>query len=46
MPYRGKRFQILEWKHNQTKKWSDFELIELTKYYKALVNKLSKEKGL
>lgn len=39
-----KRFQILEWKHNQTKKWSDFELQELIKYYKALNKKMLEEK--
>lgn len=39
-----KRFQILEWKHNQTKKWSDFELQELIKYYKALNKKMLSEK--
>ena len=40
------RFDKLAWKAGQTKKWTDFELIELTKYYKALGDKLSKEKGL
>ena len=44
------RFDKLAWKaaqtKKQTKKWADFELIELTKYYKALGDKLSKEKGL
>ena len=40
------RFDKLEWKHNQSRKWSDFELVELTKYYKALADKLKKEKGL
>ena len=40
------RFDKLAWKAAQTKKWTDFELIELTKYYKALGDKLSKEKGL
>lgn len=39
-----KRFQILEWKHNQTKKWSDFELKEMIKYYQALVEKMLEEK--
>lgn len=38
------RFQILEWKHNQSKKWSDFELQELIKYYKALNKKMLSEK--
>lgn len=40
------RFEKLAWKSCQAKKWTDFELIELTKYYKALGDKLSKEKGL
>lgn len=40
------RFDKLAWKAGQTMKWTDFELIELTKYYKALGDKLSKEKGL
>ena len=40
------RFDKLAWKAAQTRKWSDFELIELTKYYKVLGDKLSKEKGL
>ncbi len=40
------RFDKLEWKAAQTKRWSDFELIELTKYYKVLGDKLSKEKGI
>ena len=40
------RFNKLAWKAAQTKKWTDFELIELTKYYKALGDTLSKEKGL
>lgn len=40
------RFDRLAWKAAQTKRWTDFELIELTKYYKALGGKLSKEKGL
>ena len=40
------RFDKLAWKAAQTRKWSDFELIELTKYYKVLGDKLSKEKRL
>lgn len=39
-----KKFQILEWKHNQTKKWNDFELKELIKYYQALNKKMRTEK--
>ena len=37
---------LLEAKKKETRKYSDFELVELTKYYKALGDKLSKEKGL
>lgn len=40
------RYERLVWKHNSTKKWCDFELKELIKYYKALVDKLKEEKGL
>ena len=40
------RFDKLAWKAGQTRKWTDFELIELAKYYKALADKLSKEKRL
>lgn len=40
------RFLLLEVKTNDTKKWSHFELEQLCKYYKALVDKLSKEKGI
>ncbi len=40
------RFALLEVKHNQTKKWSCFELEQLIKYYNALCEKLSKEKGI
>lgn len=40
------RFDKLAWKSSQTKKWSDFELQELAKYYKALGDKLKKDKGL
>lgn len=29
-----------------TKKWEEFELKEMAKYYKALADKLSKEKGI
>lgn len=39
------RFDKLAWKAAQGKKWSDFELQELIKYYKALNVKLRKEKG-
>ena len=40
------RFDKLAWKASQAKKWSDFELQELIKYYKALNAKLRKEKGI
>lgn len=40
------RFIKLEWKHNQTKRYTDFELKELIKYYTILIANLSKEKGL
>lgn len=40
------RFDKLAWKASQTKKWSDFEIQELIKYYKALNAKLRKEKGI
>lgn len=41
-----KRFELLNWKAHQAKKWSCFELEELIKYYTVLVEKLSKEKGI
>lgn len=40
------RFQLLEVKAHQTKKWSCFELEQLIKYYSVLVKKLSDEKGI
>lgn len=40
------RYQLLEAKAHQTKKWSCFELEQLIKYYSALVKKLSDEKGI
>ena len=40
------RFQLLEVKAHETRKWSHFELEMLVKYYRALVEKLSKEKGI
>lgn len=40
------RYDKLAWKAGTTKKWSDFELQELIKYYKVLGDKLSEEKGL
>ena len=44
--YGEKRVLILESMKNQMRKYADFELTELTKYYKALGDKLSKEKGI
>lgn len=40
------RFLLLEVKAHETRKWSHFELEQLVKYYKALVEKLQKEKGI
>lgn len=40
------RYDKLTWKAETTKKWADFELNELIKYYTILGDKLSKEKGL
>ena len=40
------RYQILEAKAHQIKKWSCFELEQLIKYYSVLVKKLSEEKGI
>ena len=40
------RYQLLEAKAHQTKKWSCFELEQLIKYYSVLVKKLSDEKGI
>lgn len=34
------RFALLEWKHNQVRKYSVWELDELTKYYKALTEQM------
>ena len=39
-------YDMLSFRASQTKKWSDFELKELCKYYKALTEKIKKEKGL
>lgn len=41
-----KRFELLEWKANQIKNWSDFELKQLIKYYTVLVKKLKQDNGL
>lgn len=40
------RFLLLEVKAHETHKWSAFELEQLTKYYRALVQNLQKEKGI
>lgn len=40
------RFLLLEVKAHETHKWSAFELEQLTKYYRALANKLQQEKGI
>ena len=40
------RFDLLKWKSSTFKKITDFEYKELIKYYKALNNKLRKEKGI
>lgn len=40
------RFLKLEWKHNQTQHYADFELQELIKYYQGIIQDMKKEKGL
>ena len=40
------RFALLEVKAHDTKKWSHFELEMLIKYYKAHVERLTKQKGI
>ena len=40
------RFKLLDIKAHETKKWSHFELEQLSKYYRALADKLQKEKGI
>lgn len=37
------RFELLEWKHNQSKKWSEFELKALIKYYQQLIDEMKSE---
>lgn len=39
------RFDKLAWKANQSKKWTDFELSEMIKYYSDEVKNLKMEKG-
>lgn len=43
--YGEQRVLLLEAKKKQTRKYADFEYEQLIKYYKALGDKLSKEKG-
>ena len=38
------RFDLLRSHSNQVKKWSEFELQQLIKYYSALVDKMLEEK--
>lgn len=40
------RFDLLDFKASQMKKWSDFELKALIGHYKSLIIQLKKEKGL
>lgn len=40
------RFLLLEVKAHETRKWSHFELEQLIKYYRALVEKLQRDKGI
>lgn len=40
------RFALLEVKHNQTRKWSVWELEQLITYYTKLASEISKEKGI
>lgn len=40
------RFQLLEVRANETKKWSCFELEVLIKHYQGKVKELEKEKGI
>ena len=40
------RFLLLEVKARNIKKWSDFELVQLVKYYRALVKKIESDKGI
>ena len=42
----SQRFLLLDVKAHETRKWSHFELEQLAKYYRALVEKLQKEKGI
>lgn len=42
----SQRFLLLEVKAHETRKWSHFELEQLAKHYKTLVEKLQKEKGI
>lgn len=40
------RYDKLAWKASQTKKWSEFELIELIKFYKKKGDNEEKKKGV
>lgn len=40
------RFALLEVRHNQTRKWSAWELEQLITHYNGLIAALSKEKGI
>ncbi len=40
------RYLLLDLRAHGTRKWSRFELEQLTKHYKALGDKLSKDKGI
>ena len=40
------RYKMLSLKAHSTKKWSNFELEELIKYYSIIVAELSKKKGI
>lgn len=40
------RFALLEVKHNETRKWSVWELEQLITYYTKLASEISKEKGI
>lgn len=40
------RFKMLDIRHTTTKKWSDWELDQLIKYYTVLCKSLQREKGV
>ena len=39
------RYEKLDWKASSTRKWSEFELKELIKYYQIQIDNLKKEKS-